>query len=159
MGSSFWKRMAIRAAIADGIRGEAANAHHTRFSQADPVSPVTLRQLMLHFLMTVVTPQYEFWAGNGLFKNFCRLTYTVGHPLSHDILLWISGMFCQPDGWYCSYWTGNCDSKLNNPFWPIDIHYGAFTLPWHFGVNFWQVPPAGWLILQLLDRKCDCRLN
>ena len=37
------------------------------------VCPETLRELMshaMHFLMTSVTPQYEFWAGNGRFKQF-----------------------------------------------------------------------------------------
>ena len=39
------------------------------------VCPVTLRQLMslaLHFLMTDVTPQYEFWAPNPYYINYIR---------------------------------------------------------------------------------------
>ena len=42
-------------------------------NQGGTVSPETLRELMshaMHFLMTSVTPQYEFWAGNGRFKQF-----------------------------------------------------------------------------------------
>ena len=45
------------------------------FNQGGTVSPVTLRELMshaMHFLMTSVTPQYEFWAPNPYYTNYIR---------------------------------------------------------------------------------------
>ena len=46
-------------------------------------------------------------------------TYTVEHPLSPDILLWISDMFHRPTGWYFTgYLAGNVTVNLMIHFSP-----------------------------------------
>ena len=74
-------------------------------------------------------------------------TYTVGHSLSRDILLWISHMIPRL---ILQLLGRTCDSKLNDPFWPIDIHCGASTQSWYFVVNFWYFPPAGYMDFSLI---------
>ena len=43
------------------------------------------------------------------------------------------------------------------------IHFGLLTYtvgrPHSRDILFWRVPPSEWLILQLLDRKCESKLN